>query len=426
MASLTRQDELIDDSKNDNPVEGLKGSASLKDRFTFRLSRLLGRNVTVKQITKEIRLHIGPLRGAATSTATYDKRIREFARDLQATMRRIARSTDENEDAISDLWDVVLVYASPNIHEIVMSLKRIFEENKNRFDAMVARVCGLDDVYRHGSSHDTVLGDRIIRVQGLTNSYQGSLSEQHELIDNAWKIIQEVPNSDVRLKSLLGGTFSTRVYDQICKLSHPMSTNHTITRAARSNSAFQSVNVCLDSPRPPPPPSSKAMSPASKNTLTKRQPQRVQPRTSPTTKRLYPPPPPPPPPPPHQGTMMETIWRYLPKADHGLGLLRLQPLSKQAAALLIGCLLHNIAIPPGSDTYYIFGFVTCRDEQEERALADHYRLLLQTTLAPTTVFKGILDALEYHTLMGLLRNRTNEGIKTITPALNHFLTTPPA
>lgn len=125
--------------------------------------------------------------------------------------------------------------------------------------------------------------------------------------------------------------------------------------------------------------------------------------------------------------MAETIRQYLPKEDHGLGLLELRPASKQAVALLIGCLLHYIPVPPGSDTYYAFGFTTCLDEKHVQELAEYYRGLLDTTLKPTVVFQSIMKALEYRTLPGLLRNQGQQDIdfdKTF-PGLTRFLTAQP-
>ena len=93
---MIMQDELIDDSKNDNPVAGLKGSLSLKDRFKYRLSRMTGRAVAVKEATaaQTISIYFGPTRGATSSTTMYDDGTRKFAEDLQCAMQDTARSND--------------------------------------------------------------------------------------------------------------------------------------------------------------------------------------------------------------------------------------------------------------------------------------------------------------------------------------------
>ena len=123
--------------------------------------------------------------------------------------------------------------------------------------------------------------------------------------------------------------------------------------------------------------------------------------------------------------MMDTVRQYLPEEDRELGLLRLQPAAKQAAALLVGCVLHNILVPPGSDTYYFFGFVACRNEREEQDLAIYYHQLLDTTLDPTIVFKSIVKALEHGTLMGLMRNKGRQDVEKSFPALTPFLAVQP-
>lgn len=118
---------------------------------------------------------------------------------------------------------------------------------------------------------------------------------------------------------------------------------------------------------------------------------------------------------------MHTIRSYLPEEDRRLHLLKLQPPSKLAAALLIGCVLHGIPVPPGSDTYYTFGFSTCCNEEHVRELAGYYRQLLDTTLSPTVVFQGIMKALEHGTLPGLLRNKSHQNLDKNFPVLTQFL-----
>ena len=122
---------------------------------------------------------------------------------------------------------------------------------------------------------------------------------------------------------------------------------------------------------------------------------------------------------------MDTTRSYLPEEDRGLSLFRLQPAAKQAAALLIGCVLNDTPVPPGSDTYHVFGFATCRTGAEEHGLCDFYRQLLDTSLDPTIVFGGMVKAVELSTLTGLLHNRGVQNLKKSHPSLNRFLTLTP-
>lgn len=86
-------DELVDDSKNDTPVVGLKGSLRLRDRFTYRLSCLTGAEVTVPESndSHEINVYMtlppSSLKSVVEATG-------KFAKDLQAELRHIARLTD--------------------------------------------------------------------------------------------------------------------------------------------------------------------------------------------------------------------------------------------------------------------------------------------------------------------------------------------
>lgn len=122
---------------------------------------------------------------------------------------------------------------------------------------------------------------------------------------------------------------------------------------------------------------------------------------------------------------MDIIRPYLPEEDRGLGIVRLQPAQKRATALLIGSVFSNMRVPVGSEAYYWFGFVTCHNTEEERALSRYYRQFLETTLDPTVVFKSIVKALEFDTLTGLLRNKGRQDLGKSFPLLHGFLSGPP-
>jgi hypothetical protein len=92
MAPIVMQDELIDDSIIDVPVAGLKGTLSLRERFKYRLGRMLGRTVAVlENKNTTINIYIGPAEG---SIPVYVERTRKFIEDLQCALRDIASSTD--------------------------------------------------------------------------------------------------------------------------------------------------------------------------------------------------------------------------------------------------------------------------------------------------------------------------------------------
>jgi hypothetical protein len=292
-----------------------------------------------------------------------------------------------------------------------MKLQQTFNDHKRKYEAVVTQIMGLDNVDEFGSSLDTDLGDLIVTLQQLANSYDSSMRQQNKLIEFSWDLLQHCPAADVRFRSLLGSVFSKKLYDIVCQLSHPLSTHYTLVRTASTFLVFRAVNIHLGSP----PPARRVISSPLKISSPPQQLQTLQlRRSSPPPRNITPP----------QGTMMDTIRRYLPEEDRGLGLLRLQPASKQAAALLIGCVQHYVLVPPGSDTYYLFGFTTCRTKKEEDDLADYYRQLLRTSVEPTIVFASINKALEHGTLSGLLRNKAGQKLDKHFPTLQQFLAAP--
>ena len=323
----------------------------------------------------------------------------------------------QKNETSQDLWELILVHVSPETHSTIMKLQATFNNYAKKFNAVVTQICGLDDVDEFGSSLDLDLGDIVIKLQQLAISYAGTVKQQNELVEFACDLLQD-PAVDVRLKSLLGSVFSNSLYKIVCALSQPLRTHHTLVRTASSFPVFRTVSIHVGSP---PPPVVKAITGVLKTSTPLPQPQSFQlhksasPRRTPTPSQCHLTLP--------EGSMMDTIRTYLPEKDHGLHLFALQPPSKQATAMLIGCLLHDVPVPPGSDTYYIFGFSTCLNRKHVRELAAYYRHFLDTSLSPTVVFQGIVEALEHGTLPGLLRNKGRHNLDKTFPVLTGFLTT---
>jgi hypothetical protein len=82
------RDETIDDSVNETPMAGLKGSMPLKDRFTMRLGRMLEANVEVpeKDNTGELVIYIAD--GSVKSARK--EQLQGFASNLQYALRAVA------------------------------------------------------------------------------------------------------------------------------------------------------------------------------------------------------------------------------------------------------------------------------------------------------------------------------------------------
>lgn len=225
-----------------------------------------------------------------------------------------------------------------------MKLQDTFNKYAEKFNAVFTQICGLDDADEFGSSLDLDLGDVVIKLQQLVISYAGTVKQQNELVEFACDLLQH-PAVDVRLKSLLGNVFSNSLYGIICALGQPLRTHHTIVRTAPSFPLFRTVSIHIGSPSTP---ARKAITGLLRTSMPPQQPQSLQlhksassPRSpKPLLRHLT----------PSKGSMMDTIRSYLPEEDHGLHLFALQPSSKQATAVLIGCLLHDVPVPLGSDT----------------------------------------------------------------------------
>ncbi|KAF1926524.1 uncharacterized protein M421DRAFT_6807 [Didymella exigua CBS 183.55] len=158
MPLIMPKDELISDLNNDNPVVGLKGTLSLKGRFKDRLSRLLGRAISLSDADSSQPLHIyvGSKSRSSASNTMHDGQVRKFS--------------PQKEEASQDQWDLILVHVPTKIHNTIMRLREVFNNYRSKFDTMITQIMGLDDVDGYGSSLDTDLGDLIILLQQLANS----------------------------------------------------------------------------------------------------------------------------------------------------------------------------------------------------------------------------------------------------------------
>lgn len=98
MARLTLQDIHINDATNDIPTVGLKGSLDLRDRFKYRLGRMLGATVTVTEAEdpKTLNVYIAPKQGVVKPMVINDV-TRRFVTDLQHALRGIACCSGEGE-----------------------------------------------------------------------------------------------------------------------------------------------------------------------------------------------------------------------------------------------------------------------------------------------------------------------------------------
>ena len=98
MAPAIPHDRLINDASNDNPVAGLKGTLSLKDRFKYRLGYMLGSTVTVTEADDQtLHVYISLKTGSKSSIMVGDAKIRKFVAELQDALRKLAWCSAEGK-----------------------------------------------------------------------------------------------------------------------------------------------------------------------------------------------------------------------------------------------------------------------------------------------------------------------------------------
>jgi hypothetical protein len=307
---------------------------------------------------------------------------------------------------------VVLDYVRGDTNEIIKSLKRSFDEFRDKYDFLIEQWFGVFDCDANGSSLDTKLAASIIRLQQIVYSYIETLEDSNDIISFAWKLVRKEAMLDMRLRPILGSRFADRLYQLVRDLGHSMRTHYTMIRAAVTNGAFERVEVRLGSPRTM---TRKVVTNPSKTSPIHEQLKffHTQQLSSPphTSDSAY-------------DNIVNVVRPYLSQEDRRLSIAKLQPAAKQATALFVSLVLCNRRVSVDSLTYYFFGFVACANSNEELTLANHYRNLLQTAHDPPVIFNKLTKALKHNTLSGLLRNTTIPDFSTSHPLIHNFLLTP--
>jgi hypothetical protein len=378
------------------------------------------------------------------------------------------------ERAEDEFWDAILVYSYANVDHIIESLQRSFANNQVTFDDLVTKMFGISDANERGSRMDRVLGDRIIALHHLVRSYDKSMRELHTLIHFASDMNKEIEHLPDRLRYLLQkAKFSNELHELIRTLGFPERAYSTFIKAAKTSPAFTHTTlhtvpssssprgvyatvpisqpttkptfltpkleikqtagrtdctplkttktpsqtttgpVCTASPQP----QTRAQPPRPQQS-TKHEVSKVQGRTASTPlpqKSLST---------PHNN--IEAIIRpYLDDDDQNLGLPRLQPASKQAAARLVGAILRGQLLPTPTNAWYVFGFVATRTEEEERHLGGLYLGILRDAQDRQSIFRDIVRAVETNTLVDLINTQEYGRFQDIFPGPASFLNTPP-
>jgi len=302
---------------------------------------------------------------------------------------------------------------------------------------------GIDDIDKKGSILDRELGDKIIRLSQHVHAFDGSMKELNQLVQFASTMTRVLLNLRDRMRYILEKShFADKLFDLICTLGFPERVYSTLVRAARSSQTFRNVNfhlrphspvknVSFATPLaiPTPPNTTKPSSPPQKEkskrikqyeaTATKT------PRAIPTLPYLPLPSPPPQPAVTSLGPLMTAVQPYLNQQDRNLPLHSLQPASKQETAQLIGTILRKRLLATDTTAWYAFGFVTARDEEQEKRLVGLYVALLKEAQDPEAAFRELQTALEMNSIVKLFDQYEYSHFRGLFPYLKAFLSIPP-
>lgn len=330
---------------------------------------------------------------------------------------------------------------------------------------------GIDEQYADGSQLDCVLGDRLIELHQIVQSHDRSMRQFHVLVHLASTMTKTIEHLQQRLNSLLlNAKFGKDLYALILTLGFPERAFATFVRAAKTSQAFSFTKFHISATPPSSPPqkkvtfgasptsSSKKVTPIPPKSVLKLSTARIS-STLPSSAgnmavRTPSPPSPPRPQRPatkHSGSnpgrtasqatppspsplpsiptndIFAVVRPYLSEEDQAIGLLRLQPASKQDSAQLLGAVLRGKLLPKGTNAFHTFGFVTLRNESDERTLGGLYAAILQESTDPPSIFREIMQAVETHTLVDLIKRKEYSHILSQLPSsLSTFLAAPVA
>jgi hypothetical protein len=293
---------------------------------------------------------------------------------------------------------------------------------------------------------DRELGDRIVSLYQNVYGFSESMKDARILVQSASEMTRVLLNLQDRLKYLLEKRlFSDTLYDLICTLGFPERAHHTFIRAARASPMFMNVTFHLRPNSPgkrvsfatPMPslaqpmvekPASSVRQEKSKRILryeataateTAVTPTLAASNSFPQTSRT-----------PHTTVasldpLMTAVQPYLHRQDRNVALNRLQPATQRETAYLVGTVLQRNILSTQAAAWYSFGFVTAKDEEEERRLAGLYLALLREAENSEVIFQELQTALEKGNLVALFDRHEYGHFRKLFPYLETFLKTPP-
>ncbi|KAI4914497.1 hypothetical protein J4E85_010560 [Alternaria conjuncta] len=443
------EEDLIDDSTGIIPTKGLGITLSLKERFVRRLSKMLGTAANIREAPNVDAMDVFLTRDKQSPrpNIALDEGLRKFVRELEDGLAAVAThsSGPPLDRACSELWDIILIANYDKVEQVIRSIQKGFEENRTTFDELVTRMFGIDDANAKGSLMDRELGDDIIRLSHDVHAFDGSMRDLNKLIQFASTTTRVNHNLRDRLRYLLEKThFANKLFDLICALGFPERLYSTLVRAARSSQTFRNVNFHL---RPQSPvknvsfatPMASAMSlstikptspPRKEKSKRMQQYEATAIETAISAPILASVPLPLPSPPPQQaltslGPLMTVVQPYLNQKDRDLALHCLQPATKRETAQLVGTVVRERLLQMQTAAWFSFGFVTAKDEEQERQLAGLYVAILKEAEDPEAAFRELHTALETHSMVKVFDKYEYSHFRNLFPYLKTFLSIPP-
>ncbi|KAI4651136.1 uncharacterized protein J4E79_009335 [Alternaria viburni] len=429
---ILTEEDMFDDATGAVPTKGLGTPLSLKDRTLRRLSKMLGAEATVQNVPTENGIHILLSRSqdSVRSSVLLDEQLRKHVRELEVSLKSIAQGPGQLcNDACEDLWEIILVSNYGKADLVIQALQKLFKHNQGTFDHLVTRMFGIDDIDSKGSKLDRELGDHIIIMAQHVNGFDGSMKEWNTLIRFAATMTKTLSNLRDRMKYIVEkSAFADKLFGLICQLGFPERVYATLVRSARASQKFRNVTFHLGPPSP-----AKTVSFASplvtatpRSTIVRSSPSKEKSKqvlryeatadatatTAPAFLSFLPPPP-------------SAVQRYLPRKDRNLALSRLEPAEKQMTAQLADTVLKGNLLSTQTAVWYNFGFVTAKDEDQERQLAGLYAKLLKEADDPEATFCELQTALKTNSIVSVFDKYNYAQFRELFPCLDTFLTTPP-
>jgi hypothetical protein len=352
----------------------------------------------------------------------------------------------------------MLMYA--NMDHIIDSIRTCFLDNQDIFEGLVIKMFGVLDQNESRSTLDRELGDRILSLNQAVRDYDKSVKRLHALIQYASYMTKTTPHLQDRIKGLLQKSrFANTLFELICTLGFPERAYSTFVRAATSNQSFAHLTIYTK-----PNVASQKQGRSITSARTSSAPSTVPDRARKAVNTVFTPPsqtetetvstspsqretqfPQKPPQSPlefsqsprsslqsdrpellKQETMQEmdtlTVLRpYLAGKDPLLNPTAI----KHDAIQLLNAVLNRNLLQVSTSAWYRFGFVTARNEEEERQIGGLYAAVLKDAPNKTSIFGEIVHAIGTNTMVKLFDTNGWGHFGRELPQLEVFLKAPP-